>query len=104
MPFPDARWPSRHPCRRDRDYSRDHLLANAREHATLALAACPVASRTIACCGLVFFQQNGNGTSLFSSALIENIANLGAGGAQVLMRASTVPPRPGEDTTGGYQV
>jgi hypothetical protein len=36
--------------------------------------------------------------------LIDNIANPAAAGVPVLMRASAVPPAPGEDTTGGYLV
>jgi hypothetical protein len=34
--------------------------------------------------------------------LIENIGNLAAAGAPLLIHAKAVPPTPGEDTTGGY--
>jgi hypothetical protein len=34
--------------------------------------------------------------------LIENIGNLTAAGVPVLIRSDSVPPTPGEDTTGGY--
>jgi hypothetical protein len=37
-----------------------------------------------------------------ASTLIENIGNLGAAGAPVLMHRDSAPPPPGEDTTGGY--